>query len=86
MEWEKATKIMLFGKLWEQSGEFIALPPHLQAKLQELLLDWFSGFHQPPQLTWRLIRHDAGTGGQDAKFGIYLTYKSKSRNWLEAGI
>ena len=52
--------MVLSGMLWEQSGEFTALPPLLWAKLQELLLGWFSGFHWPPQLTWRLIRHDVG--------------------------
>lgn len=37
MGWEKVVKIMLSGKLWEQSGDLATPHPHLQDKLWELL-------------------------------------------------
>ena len=67
---EKATKMMFSGMLREPSGEFAALSLHLQAKLQKLLLDWFSGLHWPPQLMYRLIRHDVGNGEWGVKWGM----------------
>lgn len=66
MEWEKVTNIMHSGKLWEQSEDFTALPPHLfmLSSRDSYLVDCFSGFQWPSQIRGRLISHYIGNGGE----------------------
>lgn len=74
---------MLSGKLWEQSGEFTALPAHLQDKLQEFILHWISGFHWPSQLMQKLTGHYVGNRGQGKKFGVDLTINPSPETGIE---